>query len=485
MQSVLSSETVTLQKKSFLSSDIFKLVPIVLFGLAFWYFFQPAEISNTGWNLFVVFVCTIAAIILKPLPMGALSLIAISLLALTKTLSLPTMLNGFASDVIWLIVMACFLARGFIKTGLGRRIAYAFVSLFGGSPLGLSYGILLSAFTMSPLIPSTTARTGGIFLPVLKSLINVMEDETHDKSKKSKIAQFLTLIVFHSSVVTSAMFVTSNAGNPMIVKFAESLGISLTWGLWAKAAIVPGIITLLILPPLFYFLIPCKVDNPEKIRDHAKAELHSMGKVSNQEKILVVIFSLLLGLWAFGNSIGVNPTEAAFLGVGLLLLFKVLSWKELLSEEIAWDTFFWMATLIMLATELQTHGVMSYFTQSILTYIPSSSWMLSIGILSVIYFYSHYFFASTTAHISSMYTPLLTVAITLGTPAPLAGLALAFISNLFGGLTHYASGPAPILYAQGYVDVKTWWKIGIITSFVYLFIWVGLGSLWWKWLGLF
>ena len=48
------------------------------------------------------------------------------------------------NDVIWLIVLAFFFARGFVSTGLGDRIATMFVEKLGKSTLGLSYGLSIS-----------------------------------------------------------------------------------------------------------------------------------------------------------------------------------------------------------------------------------------------------------------------------------------------------------------------------------------------------
>jgi DASS family divalent anion:Na+ symporter len=71
-----------------------------------------------------------------------------------------------------------------------------------------------------------------------------------------------------------------------------------------------------------------------------------------------------------------------------------------------------------------------------------------------------------------------------GAPPVLAALVLAFFSNLFAGMTHYGTGPAPVLFGTGYVELGTWWRMGLLVSVVNIVIWVGLGGLWWKVLGL-
>ena len=64
--------------------------------------------------------------------------------------------------------MAFFISRGFVKTGLGRRIALQFVKLFGKKTLGLAYSLVGVDLILAPATPST--RAGGIMFPIIKSL---------------------------------------------------------------------------------------------------------------------------------------------------------------------------------------------------------------------------------------------------------------------------------------------------------------------------
>jgi divalent anion:Na+ symporter, DASS family len=104
--------------------------------------------------------------------------------------------------------------------------------------------------------------------------------------------------------------------------------------------------------------------------------------------------------------------------------------------------------------------------------------------LCLIYFYNHYLFASQTAHVSSMYGAFLSVSVAVGAPPLLAALVLGFASNLFSSLTNYGSGPAPVLFGSGYVELGTWWRLGALISVINIVIWLILGGLWWKVLGL-
>lgn len=110
--------------------------------------------------------------------------------------------------------------------------------------------------------------------------------------------------------------------------------------------------------------------------------------------------------------------------------------------------------------------------------------MAAFALLAIIYVYSHYAFASVSAHIGAMYAAFLAVAVAVGTPPLLAALSLAGLSNLMIPLTHYGGGAAPILYGADFVSQGKWWQLGFIITTVNVIIWLGIGAIWWKVIGL-
>ena len=80
----------------------------------------------------------------QPLPIGAIALISITITQLANVLKPSQALAGFGNSSIWLIVAAFLFAKSFIKTGLGRRIAFWLITKMGTSTLKLAYTIILS-----------------------------------------------------------------------------------------------------------------------------------------------------------------------------------------------------------------------------------------------------------------------------------------------------------------------------------------------------
>lgn len=461
----------------------FLFILTVLIGVLIWLLPRPEGVTEQGWNIFAIFIATILGIILKPLPMGSIALISLTVSTITNVLTFEEAFSGFCHPVVWLIVAAFLIARGFIQTGLGRRVGYFFMRLCGKSSLGLGYGLVLSEFFLSPAIPSLTARVGGIIYPILKSLAKAFGSNPFDPSSK-KIGEYLTLITFQGSVITSAMFLTAMAGNPLSIELASKSGVEITWAGWAWAALVPGLCSLFLMPFILFKIFPPEIKETPDAKEFAQNQLDELGKMKPQEWIMCGTFVLLIGLWILGPMIKLKATVAAFLGLTILLLTNVLKWKDIIEESGAWNTLFWFATLITLATFLNKYGLTTWFSNAVVGQVQGYSWMWGFLILSILYFYTHYFFASNLAHIGAMYAPFLIVAIALGTPPYVAALILAFFSNLFGGLTHYGCGPAPILYGAGFVGITRWWKAGLIMSIINIFIWLVIGGLWWKIIGL-
>ncbi len=458
------------------------LVITLFVGAAIWFMAPPVGVDERAWHLLAIFVATIVGIVAKPLPMGAMAMLGVSATVMTRTLDIRQALSGFGNATIWLIVMAFMIARGFIKTGLSRRIAYGFVALLGKRSLGLGYGLVATDLVLAPAIPSNTARAGGIVYPILLSLAKAYGSEPHDGTAR-RMGAFLTKTAFQGTLITSAMFLTAMAANPLAAEMAGDLGVEISWTSWALGASVPGLISLIVVPFLIYKLYPPEIrETPEATR-MAKDELAKMGSMKKSEWIMLATLVTLIGLWIFGRTIGLHATSAALAGLSILLLTGVLTWSDICNEKEAWNTLVWFAALVMMASYLNELGFIPWFSATMGDALGSIHWLYAFVGLCLVYFYSHYLFASNTAHVSSMYAPFLGVAIAVGAPPLLAALILGYFSNLFSGTTHYGTGPAPILFGSGYVDLATWWKLGALLSVVNILIWLGAGGLWWKLLG--
>ncbi|WAE41937.1 anion permease [Staphylococcus pasteuri] len=462
------------------------ILPIVV-GLLIWALtpLKPDSLDTQAWYMFAIFVATIIACITQPMPIGAVSIIGFTLTVLVGVVDIKTAVQGFGNTSIWLIAMAFFISRGFVKTGLGRRIALQFVKLFGKKTLGLAYSLVGVDLILAPATPSNTARAGGIMFPIIKSLSESFGSTPKDGTER-KMGAFLIFTEFQGNLITAAMFLTAMAGNPLAQNLAEKTAhVHITWMNWFLAALVPGLVSLIVVPFIIYKMYPPTVKETPNAKNWAENELAKMGSVSLAEKFMAAIFVIALVLWMIGSFINLDATLTAFIALGLLLLTGVLTWKDVLNETGAWNTLVWFSVLVLMADQLNQLGFIPWLSKVIAQILHGLSWPIVIVLLILFFFYSHYLFASSTAHVSAMYAALLGVAVAAGAPPLFSALILGFFGNLMASTTHYSSGPAPILFGSGYITQKRWWTMNIVLGFVYFIIWIGLGSLWMKVLGIF
>lgn len=443
----------------------------------------PEGVTPQSWRLLAIFAATITGSIVQPIPGAAIVLLGVTALALFNVLKINDALAGYADPVVWLVLAAFFISRGMIKTGLGRRIAFLFIKAIGRHSLGLAYALASTEAVLATVIPSTGARSGGIIFPIAKSLAEAYESRPGPTA--NRLGAFLMTSVYQCNVIVCAMFLTGQASNPIIARFAQEVtGIEISYARWVTASILPALLSLLAVPWLLYKVFPPEIKHTPAASEFASNELHLMGPMKWSERLMLMVFGLVAILWTTTKLHGIDYAVVAMVGISVLLITGVLNWEDLISEKAAWAVFIWYGGLIRMAEALGQTGITKRFAEAAAGLTTGWKWWLALASLLLIYFYAHYVFASITAHVTAMFVPFLIVILAAGAPVYLAVLSLAYFSNLGASLTHYGTTPAPIYFGAGYTTQRLWWTVGLITSFVTILIWSIVGFTWWKILGL-
>ncbi len=455
----------------------------ILLGTAIWFSPVPAGVKADAWHLLAVFVATIAAFILQPMPIGASAVLGLTVTVMAGVLKPAEALQGFSNDVIWLIVAAFMFAKGFIKTGLGSRVAYCLMRSCGDSTLKLAYTMAITDFVVAPATPSNTARGGGVIFPIVKSLCTAFKSEPGESA--GRVGKFLMFSAYNSVIVSASVFLTGASNNTVVVALAkENFGVTISWADWFIACIVPGIVATIVIPYLLYKIYPPELKKTPEAKLLAQKELEKMGAMSKAEKVLLVVFIGALSLWATTSITKFSPAFIALLGVCVMLMTQVLTWDDVLGEKSAWDVMVWMGVLVNMAAYLSKLGLITWFANLVGAQLAGVPWFTTLMILFVVYNYVHYGFASNTAHVVALFSAFSSVAVAAGAPVVVTCILLGVIANTCSTLTHYACGVSPIFFGAGYITQSEWWKIGFVLSVVHFAIWIGIGMPWMKFIGI-
>jgi DASS family divalent anion:Na+ symporter len=172
-------------------------------------------------------------------------------------LTISQALSGYSDSTVWLVMAAFFISRALLNTGLARRIALYFVKLFGKSSLGVCYSLAMSDMVLAMIIPSNGARSGGVVLPIVRSIAELYG--SRPGATATVIGSFLMTAVYQCICISAAMFYTGQASNPLAAKIASNTGYVVTWAKWFVAGIVPGLCSMAIVPWVVMRLNPPEI----------------------------------------------------------------------------------------------------------------------------------------------------------------------------------------------------------------------------------
>jgi L-tartrate/succinate antiporter len=467
------------------------LPPAVAVGIAL--IPSPQGLAPHAWYFFALFVGVVIGLMAEPMPGPAISLIGVTLVTVLApwVLFSPTELNapgfdvanasvawalsGFSNITVWLIFGAFTFALGYEKTGLGRRLALLLVRALGRRTLTLGYAIVAADALIAPFTPSSTARTAGTVYPVIRNLPPLYGSMANDPSSRL-IGAYLMWTALAAGAITNSMFMTGMAPNLLAVELVrKTIGVEITWIDWFVSFAPVGILLLLALPWLVYLLYPPTIKEGGQVATWAGDQLHSMGSITVREAGLAGLVLLALLLWIFGGN-QLNATTTALVVVGLMLLTRIVSWDDVLTNKQAWATLVWFATLIPLAEGLNRTGFVSWFATSVAGDIAGVAPTLGMIVLVFAYFLSHYLFASVTAHTTAMLPVMLAVGAAVpGRPVRKFSLMLILCGGIMGILTPYGGGPNPVYYGSGYLPSRDFWRLGAIFGFIFFAAWLSFG----------
>lgn len=458
----------------------------------------PEGLSPHAWHFFAIFAAVIVGLIFEPLPGAVIGLTGIVVVAIfnqwllfspeqladpqfkTANQAFKWAVSGFSNSTVWLIFGAFMFAAGYDKTNLGRRLALILVKFLGRRSLTLGYAITFADLLLAPFTPSNTARSGGTIYPIIANLPPLYGSKPNDPSAR-KIGSYLMWVAITAACITSSMFLSALAPNLLALALVKSVvGIDITWGRWFLAFLPVGILLIVTMPLLAYWLYPPEVKVNEEVPKWAASELKKLGRMSRNEILLLCFVCCALLMWIFAAA-WIEPAMAALLVVVLMLWTGVLSWNDITSNKPAWNTFAWFATLVALADGLARVGFIRWLGQEAGLLLTGISPTVATVMLFLAFYLLHYLFASSTAHTTALLPAILTIGAAIpGIDMPIFCLLLVTSLGIMGIITPYGTGPSPIYYGSGYLPTKDYWRLGSIFGVIFLLALLFIGYPWMK-----
>lgn len=456
------------------------IVALIIFAIP-----TPEGLTTPSWLYFSIFLGVIIGLILEPLPAALIGLIGVGVCIWFKIgpvgsgnpetiiksgAAVSWGLGGFSNSTVWLIFAAFMIGLGYQKSGLGKRIALILVKLLGKTTLGIGYAIAIADGILAPFIPSNSARSGGTLYPIVTQIPPMM-GSFPDKDAR-KIGSYLVWVSLAATCVTSSMFFTGLAPNLLAMETAVKSGVEpISWFGWFMAFLPAGIILFIATPLLTYFIYPPTSKGSNEATKWAKDELSKIGPMTIKEWLMIGLAIFALIFWIGGSKFGVNATTVALTVMIAMVVLQIISWDDLLSNKSAWGILVWFGSLVTLAGGLKNVGFLDFIAELGGNYLGNFDTMLATIGLIVFFYLLHYFFASTTAHVTALLALFITVAGGInGIDIQQLTLLLMLSLGIMGIITPYGTGPSPVWFGSGYISGKEFWKLGFIFGMIYLIV---------------
>ncbi|MEO8587032.1 MAG: DASS family sodium-coupled anion symporter [Acidobacteriota bacterium] len=447
----------------------------------------PDGLKPTAWWFFALFCAVVVGLVLEPIPAAAVGVTGVAMATVLGLVeakpadAIKWALSGFSNTTVWLIFGAFMFALGYEKSGLGRRLALGLVKKMGGNSLGLGYAVMLSDVVLAPFTPSNTARSGGTIFPVIRNIPGLYGSEPGPTARR--LGGPLMWTALATTCVTSTLFLTGLAPNLLALEIVRKTAkVDISWAAWLVGILPVGVLLLAVVPLLVGLFYAPEIRKSVDVPTWAGKELQGMGTVSRNEIVMGLLALSALGLWIFGGK-SIDPTAVAFAAIALMVILGVVAWDDILANKSAWNVLVWFATLVALADGLNRVGFVTWFAKKAAAPLAGYAPLTVTILLAVLFFLTHYMFASITAHVTAMLPVMLAVGAAVpGLDVRLFAMLLCYTLGIMGILTPYATGPSPVYFGSGYVARKDFWRLGAIFGFIYLAALLAIGVPWMLWM---
>ncbi|MDF2569400.1 MAG: anion transporter [Sporomusa sp.] len=452
-------------------AGVFFLVPV------------PSGLSSTAWHLFGVFAALILGLILQPYPEPTLLILTMTLASMF-VLPLQDILVGYTDSMLWLTLVAMMIGIGLKNSGLTRRLGLLLINRFGKTTLRIGYILCFIDLLLATSTPASPARTGGLVYPLAEGVIEA--GSAGNIASRRQTGAYFTLLAYMASMLTGSLFMTGMGPNLINVKLAQDvLGISVSWPLWTMAAL-PGLIGFLLTPYLVCKFCPPDTASMAEVRAGAGRELASMGSINKNELTAAGIFLTILILWSTGTITRIDNTLVAFIGISLMLILGVLDWNDLAETKEMWSFLIWFGAILGFSAALTKFGFFSWFAGIIKLLLPTAGLepytiLLLVAALAIL---PHYFFVSYTGYVVAFSPLIFSFVASTDVPRYPAFFLLAYLMVISCTLTHYGNALGPLLMEKGYNDKKTWWGVGTLITVLHAGLYLTVGVVYWKLIGL-
>lgn len=408
-------------------------------------------LSFSGHSAIALLVFAVIMWATEALHLAVTSLIILFIQPIIGVASFNDAVIGFANGIIFLMIGGFIIAEAIRKSGLATRLTYAMLKRFGTTPGRSIFVSVFSTGILSAWIENVVAF--AMLLPIIKEIIPLMGVKDPEKGGSN----------FAKAMVLGASFGSLAGGFGTEIGTAPNLMAAAYTGIPFAYWMVFGFPLAIMLMAIIWFVLG-RIFKPEVSgiiggMDTISSKMESLGPMSRNEKLSIVILLFTIGLWVTTGLTGLNSYSIALIGAVLFFAFRVVDWHDA-QNGVDWGLIIFFGGALSLGAALLNTGAAAWLISDLIALLgPNASTILITIMLMVIAVCITQVMSNIA--LSAILIPLsVTLAQAQGLPVGQYAVPVAIACSL-SFMLPMADPTVAMAYGTNYVKINEIFKAGV------------------------
>jgi len=443
--------------------------------LALW--FAPLPLAPTTQHALAIASFMVLAWITEAMDHAVTGLIGCFLFWALDVVRFNVAFGGFATATPWFLLGAMLIGLVASKSGLARRLAYWVMLRVGITYPRILFGLILTDFLLTLIVPSGIARI------VIMAAVALGLVEAFCVQRGSNIARGMFLIITYTAALFDKMII-AGASSITARGLIERAGVEVQWSQWFVAFLPCDVITIVVAWALILWLFPPEKAALEGGYDYLRAELKKLGPFSAMETKAALLIGAATLLWMTDFMHHISSAKIG-LGIGLIALLPyvgLLRTDDL--KNVNYLPVFFVAAALSMAGVLQATKNIELLTNIAFAWMQPlmTNVVISTAVLYWTAFVYHLFLSSDIPMLGTSLPLLMNFAKTHGLNPLALGMIWTFASA--GKIFAYQSAVLVVGYSFGFFNARDLLRVGLLITIVEFIALMIIVPLYWPLIGI-
>lgn len=463
LQNIVNKEADTIIH-AICNKKVVGLLAAVVFITIFYLLPNPEGLSQEAKMAVVLLFAALILWLTEALPNGITAVLVMSLMPFFGIFTFNEAFSKFASSAFFFVMANFGMTTALAKTTIPVRASALVLKWSGTNSNMIVLGFMVIAALISTICSNiaTTAMMMGFAVGILKT--------NHSEPGKSQLGRALMLGTAYGAFIGGCATLSGSSSHLMMLSITEeAYDFTIRFLDWI---IVSSPFIFILLPVTWFSLI--KLYKPEPITqatyDETMKVVKDMGKISANEKKLVIILVVMFILWIMSTWIPqLNIAAIAWVGLAVMFLpgVNILTFEEF-TQGVAWNVLLVIGGVVAIAAGISSTGGFSWLIAQCAPFFANTSDFLIYAFTSVFSCLMHCIVPSGSAVAGVLTLPMMELAQMTGANAT----AIFHIVGWWAGTTFLLPVDSILLivYSYGYTKLMDPLKAGIVPTLVLIIL---------------